>query len=305
MIPDQHPDPFGEAALTTVRDVLKVGSILTAYARVVLIHKARAEQLRAEKDRQVKQAIRAQALAEKAAARLQWAPVNDPAWLRQAGLVDIAQAWAAAVPYADASGEWYEAAAASAVRDCENKLRQVHPYAMTRYDRLRAEGMTPFDAMRETVHLFGRPPTAYQQSAAPRAALGPGAALGHSWGAAVHGPSRADFEAEQHKARGAAIVGNLQARAAHEGRPPLTEDEQSAALAATTNLPPAIISQVAAAPAAGRRAARRRPWLQDFPYPIGEVLAAAAARHDQAPTAAATGRAGREAEKAPNRGRGN
>ncbi len=302
MIPEQHPDPFGDAAMTTTRDALQIGSVITAYARVLLVHKARAEQLKTEKDRQVKRAIRDQALAEKAAARLRWAPANDPAWMREAGLVDIARAWAAAVPYADQTGEWYEPAAESAVLGCENRLRQVHPYAMTRYDRLRAEGEAPFDAMRETAHLFGRPPAAYEQSATPKAALGPGNGLGHAWGAAVHGPSRAEFEAEQHKKRGASIIGDLQARAARDGRPPLTKEEQDAALAAGTNLPAAIISQVTAVPATSRSVARR-PWLQDFPYPIREVLAAAAARRDQASVQA--DRPERPAQRAPSRGSGN
>ena len=48
------------------------------------------------------------------------------------------RAWGAAAPYADTDPE-----AASALRRAEERLRVLHPYAMARYDRLRAEGAAP------------------------------------------------------------------------------------------------------------------------------------------------------------------
>src|SRR6266487_4381805 len=38
------------------------------------------------------------------------------------------------------------------------RLRDLHPYAMARYDRLRGDGVSPLDAMRETAPLFSRSP---------------------------------------------------------------------------------------------------------------------------------------------------
>src|ERR1035441_6136564 len=43
------------------------------------------------------------------------------------------------------------------MRKCEDRLRTLHSYAMARYDRLRDDGMSPLDAMREAAPMFGRP----------------------------------------------------------------------------------------------------------------------------------------------------
>ena len=46
------------------------------------------------------------------------------------------------------------------MRKSEERLRDLHPYAMARYDRLRADGMGPAEAMRETAPLFALSPRA-------------------------------------------------------------------------------------------------------------------------------------------------
>ena len=51
-------------------------------------------------------------------------------------------------------------AAASAIRKSEERLRTLHPFAMARYDRLRSQGASPLDAMREAAPLFGLHPRA-------------------------------------------------------------------------------------------------------------------------------------------------
>ena len=76
------------------------------------------------------------------------------------------------MPYADRNVPWYEPAAATAMRKTEDRLRDLHPYAMARYDRLRADGMSPADAMREAAPLFARAPRAYDASYTPRPVLG-------------------------------------------------------------------------------------------------------------------------------------
>jgi len=43
---------------------------------------------------------------------------------------------------------------------CEARLRELHPYAMAAYDRMRGEGAGQFDAMRDALPLFARAPHA-------------------------------------------------------------------------------------------------------------------------------------------------
>jgi hypothetical protein len=64
-------------------------------------------------------------------AQATWAP----AWLDRVGLFQTARAWGAAVPYAPA-----DPGAAVTMTRCEDRLRDLHPYAPACYDRLRAEG---------------------------------------------------------------------------------------------------------------------------------------------------------------------
>ena len=104
-------------------------------------------------------------------ARAGWAPALDRQWLAQAGLVDVARTWSAAAAYADA-----DPGAATALARCEARMRHLHPYAMSWYDRLRAEGAGTFDAMRDALPLFARAPHARPGGPGrPRSALPPGA----------------------------------------------------------------------------------------------------------------------------------
>jgi hypothetical protein len=153
---------------------------------------------------------------------------------------------------------------------------------MARYDRLRGDSTDPVDAMRQAAPLFMRRPGVHDQPGAPRRpALEPGNGLGHSWVAAMHGPSREEFEAYQTALqvlrRGSQILHGMHARAARTGLPPLGEDDQRIALENTTSLPAAAISHVVSP--------TRRPWQQDFPFPIKEVLAVAAADTRKLPAA--------------------
>ncbi|GAA4205924.1 hypothetical protein GCM10023074_45700 [Microbispora amethystogenes] len=65
----------------------------------------------------------------------------------------MSRAWGAALPYATS-----DPGAERALLRCESRLRELHPYAMNRYDRLRVEGHTPEAAMREVAPLFAREP---------------------------------------------------------------------------------------------------------------------------------------------------
>jgi hypothetical protein len=175
------------------------------------------------------------------------APAHDSRWLAQADLLQAARTWSAASAYADV-----DPAAAVAVRRCEERLRGLHPYAMAWYDRMRSEGTSAFDAMRQAVPLFARAPHARpgdpgaerRSLAAPvgldAAILDGGADDG---GLRPAGPgSGPDQQFEQ---RGHQIVRQLQARALAERGYLLSSDELATTLGATTTLPSDVISRLA------------------------------------------------------------
>lgn len=271
-----HPDLLLEAAGLSVREAAQLASVLAAAGRVLLRRKARQDQIRHEREDRARRIAEAQQQAQLAATRARWAPGNDKAWLPQAGLLDVATIWGAAIPYADPAASQHEPSAATAVRNCEDRLRQLHPYAMSRYDRLRGDGMAPVEAMQEALPLFRLAPRAYERGTSVRLAVGQGNGLGHSWAAAVHGPDRADFEAERHRSRGLRIADGIRAQAGRS----LGESEQRAALESATNLSDEVIETVVRPVAVAPY--RERPWLQDFPFSIQEVLAATASSRERA-----------------------
>jgi hypothetical protein len=286
MTGDEHLDVIDEAIRTAARDTVAIASILTALIREGLQFKARVERLREEKDKQAWREQQAQLDAERATARARWAPGNDGAWVREAGLLDVAEVWAAAVPFADRGRELFEESAESAVLNCENRIRDIHPYAMSRYDRLRADGMGPAEAMYEALPLFTRPAHVYERAGVVRPALDPGDGFGYQWAATVYGPTRFEMEDAQQRQRGAQILEQIQDQALRDGRMPLTLDEQRVALETTTSLTPrqiAVTVQTASA-----APAPRRPWRQDFPFPIRDVLAVAAAAKERGHGASAS-----------------
>ena len=150
------------------------------------------------------------------------------------------------MPYADRGVPWYEPAAATAMRKCEDRLRHLHPYAMARYDRLRADGTGPAEAMREAAPLFARPSRVYDASSMPRPALSTGYGADLSWTAdppADHrspGQTGMDDAVAQER-RGTQILDALQARAREQGRDPLGEAEQRTVLETITSLRPEVI----------------------------------------------------------------
>ena len=77
--------------------------------------------------------------------------MND---LNDASLGEVAHAWGSALPY-----EHVDARAAAALDACERRLRELHPYAMGIYDRLRQnEGLSRADAMRTAAPEFLKRP---------------------------------------------------------------------------------------------------------------------------------------------------
>ena len=195
-ISSDHPDPFRDATQEMVYRAVQVGSFALTGAQVYAYHRRAQTRITAEQNHRVSRVLNAQIRAEKDADRAGWAPALDPTWLRQATIVDAAQAWGAAFPYADRAVPWHEPAAATAMTRCEERLRHLHPYAMARYDRLRSDGLGPAEAMREAAPFFARYPRPWEGSSVPRpmleAATRPGQAAGQADGPVLAGPAPSD-----------------------------------------------------------------------------------------------------------------
>ena len=169
MEPAHYADPLEEALSQASQRVAQFASLTGAMAQVILQRKALhdAKQAARDDERAIRVIDEQERLIQRQA-RLSWAPAHDPQWLAHADLLQTGRAWASAASYADT-----DPAAASAMRKCEDRLRTLHPYAMARYDRLRGDGVSPLDSMRETAPLFGRSPHARVGDPAPfRHALG-------------------------------------------------------------------------------------------------------------------------------------
>ena len=266
MTSEEYPDLFNAAAHSASRDMVQAASVMAVLARHAMQRHARRALQADQVSAQARRARMSQQHAERAAARAAWAPANDPAWLRNADLAGTATAWAAAVRYPD------DPAAASAVENCEERLRDLHPSAMAKYDRLRTAGRGPISAMQAAAPMFDQRPAREGSAATARPALLPGNGLGHSWTAVVHRPTRDDLVREMQRQR-AVLIGE---RIEHS---PVGAEELRVRLEAMTNLPGDLV--VASRPAQVVERSHR-PWQQDFPFPIKEVMAAAAARQDRA-----------------------
>ncbi len=253
-----HSEPFGEALSHSSQKSAQFISLVAAAAEVAVRRKAIRAAREAARDQQQRRALQDQERAARADARARWAPAHDAQWLAQADLFRAGRVWGAAAPYAGTDPE-----AASALRKAENRLRVLHPYAMARYDRLRAGGTGPLEAMGEAVYLFAREPHVRPgqpvtrpgiEAGAPGTDPWPDAAEGAAASAGQPGPGQDVYrEAEQ---RGRQIAGRLQARALAERGSWLSPDELATALEASTSLPAEIIARLASARSEEDKAAR-------------------------------------------------
>lgn len=291
MEPSRYQNPLEEALSHGSQRVAQLASLAGAMSQVVIQRRALHDALAAgHHDDRTARALRQQQQALREQARLSYAPAHDPQWLAQAGFVQVARAWGGAACFADA-----DPAASLALRRCEGRLRELHPYAMARYDRLRGDGMSPLDAMRETVPLFARSPHVRTGDPAPtRPALDANAAADAERetdaGDVAAEPEAAPGEGEQAELRGQQIADRLQAQAHAAGRPPLGPDELAIVLETVTNLPEAVITTIT------RRA--------EASHPVEAKSAAALAAEcfpvtaADAVTASSTGRAENPAHRA-------
>jgi hypothetical protein len=321
MTADVHPEPFHDAMGAGLQRAVQIASCAVTATQVYAYHQKSQAMAAAERNDRARQALTAQIRAERDAARTGWAPALDADWLTQADVYQAARAWSQAMPYADRNVPWYQPSAATAMNRCEERLRDLHPYAMVRYDRLRADGLGPAEAMREAAPLFARAPHARDAHYTPRPQLEPGTAedvIRTAVVATVPGPEESMGVPGALERRGMQILAALQARARAQQRPPLGEAEQRTVLETITNLPPDVIDRVvqpitasgnspgaSTQPVTGsvatdasvtRTGPDARPWKQDFPVPIQTVIATAAEPSVQGPAAEPRGRGRRRSQ---------
>ncbi|WP_192808600.1 hypothetical protein [Actinomadura montaniterrae] len=268
----QHPDPIAEGFSHGGERLIQILALATALKQS---YAQRAARLRAAELARDAAAERTESAAQQAAfaeARSRWVRAHDRKWLQQAGLLHVAEAWGAAVPYAAESSS-----AAAAVRKCENRLRDLHPHAMSHYDRARGEGMEPLDAMRQAAPFFTRDPNVRTgEPATVRPMLTEGS--GTEWAATIHGPHRSDWENARQEQRAHHIADQLRRQPQQPGH-----DELRTVLEATTNLPDEVIAKVTS-PAPSTQGAQARLAAEGFPFTIDQALEISAKRPGETPS---------------------
>ncbi len=157
--PPEDPLAHASAKITSYVSVAAVAA--EAIAQVAA---ARARE-RAATDERATRALRAARQAAYGQARLGWAPILDPKLRARAGLLDAGEVWAGAQPWRP------DPEAERASRLAEDRLAELRPDVMDRYDRLRADGTEPVEAMRRVAPYFDQPPPRTGEPAPGRAAL--------------------------------------------------------------------------------------------------------------------------------------
>ena len=245
MDPSGHyPEPFGEALSHSSQRVTQLTSLVATAAEVAIRLKAARAARQAAQDEQARRVLDEQERVAGAQARVKWAAAHDARWLAQADLLQTAGTWGAAAPWAG-----NDPGAASAMRKSEERLRTLHPFAMAHYDRLRSEGASPLEAMREAAPLFGLYPHA--RPAPTRsplvidvppadAALEPEVTDGTS-----RQPGPGPYQDAER--RGRRIAERLQAQALYGRGAELSPEELATALEQASSLPAEVIARLARA----------------------------------------------------------
>jgi hypothetical protein len=145
--PHADDDADLDSALTT-RTVQFMAVLAMLAENTARLRAHTAAEKAAREERTVRE-LRADRLAAHANARALYGPALDRDWVAGADTLDAARVWAA-------SGAWapVDTEAALAHRRAEERLRQMHPAAMRRYDDLRAAGHDEVEAMRSAAGLF-------------------------------------------------------------------------------------------------------------------------------------------------------
>jgi hypothetical protein len=149
---DSHPEPVALAGGGALQKGAELAAVAALLSQVTVGVRARRAGKAADELAREDAALAADRSAQ-AAARAGWAPAAHPEWLADASLTEVARAWGSALPY-----EYADAGAAVALDACEMRLRDLHPYAMRRYDQLRRAGQSRADAMRTAAPEFLKHP---------------------------------------------------------------------------------------------------------------------------------------------------
>ncbi|MFG2245782.1 hypothetical protein [Spirillospora sp. NPDC048823] len=279
----QHPDPIAEGLQHGGQRLVQIVSVAVATRQGLAQRRQRSEATRQARD---DQAQRAQAQAQRAAlaqARSRWGRAHDRKWLRQAPLLDVAEAWGAAVPYASDN-----ASASLAVRKCEERLRHLHPHAMSHYDRFRGEGKDPLDAMTQAAPFFTRDPNVRTGDPATQPGqLSEG--TGAEWAARFHGPDRGEWEESRQEQRASQIADQLRTKLRQQGREPRPEELRTV-LEIATNLPEHIIAKAVPvnSPSGPSRGSDVQRAADDFPHSIDDALEMSSRQASEVPAARRT-----------------
>lgn len=238
----QYPEPFGEALSYSSQRVTQLTSLVAAAGEVAVRLAAARAARQAAQDERARRVLDEHERSARAQARTRWAPACDARWLAQADLLQAAGTWGAAAPWAGT-----DPAAASAMRKSEERLRTLHPFAMARYDRLRGEGASPLDAMREAAPFFGLHPHARPAYSRRLPGIEAPAAGAAPWtiDGGVRQPEPGPHQDAEH--RGRRIAERRQAQAFYERGEELSPEELATALEQATSLPAEVIARLARA----------------------------------------------------------
>ena len=141
-------DPVGYASSKIVQYV----SLATMAAEALAQRAQQRAAAAAATDNKATAALRARQTAARNAARLQWQPVLDPRRGTGASLSDAGLAWAASQAWRDLDPE----AAIASDRALE-RMRELRPDVMARFDRLTTGGLDQVEAMRRVAPFLDRP----------------------------------------------------------------------------------------------------------------------------------------------------
>lgn len=137
-------------------------------AEAIAQHRQQRQAAAAATDSRVAAALRAQQTSARTAARLQWQPVLHPPGGAGGSLADAGLAWAASLPWRDTDPE-----AALAGDRALQRMRELRPDVMARFDRLTGQGLDQVEAMRRVAPFLDRPAGRAHHGAARPALTGP------------------------------------------------------------------------------------------------------------------------------------
>lgn len=157
-------DPVGHASAKIVQYI----SLATMAAEAIAQHRQQRKTAAAATDSRVAAALRAQQTSARTAARLQWQPVLHPPGGAGGSLADAGLAWAASLPWRDTDPE-----AALAGDRALQRMRELRPDVMARFDRLTGQGLDQVEAMRRVAPFLDRPAGRAHHGAARPALTGP------------------------------------------------------------------------------------------------------------------------------------